>query len=77
MNESLEQRALRELGIKTCACGEDKERGQSFCRACYFALPKEMRLALYRREGYANVWDDAIEWLRLNTMRFSGRGSKK
>jgi hypothetical protein len=69
MNESLQQQAFRELAGQACVCGGAKERGQSFCRDCYFALPKETRTALYRREGYANTWDDAIEWLRVNTTR--------
>ena len=49
-------------------CHNSKESGQSFCRRCYFALPKNLRMALYKTfsEGYVDHWDEAREWLKGN-----------
>jgi hypothetical protein len=43
-----------------------KERGQSFCRVCYFHLPPDMRRKLYSRDEYPNNYDDAKQYLRIN-----------
>lgn len=40
-----------ELNGELCRCGKTKASGQTFCRRCYFALPRPMRSALYRRVG--------------------------
>jgi hypothetical protein len=69
LSESLQARAYRELGEEVCWCGEKKNKGKSFCRRCYFSLPVKMQIALYCAEGYANTYDDAKEWLRINTDR--------
>ncbi len=73
MKESLEAQAIRELGLTTCVCGAQKRRLQSFCGACYNALPKGMQISLYATvsHGYASNYDDAKDWLRINTDRIS------
>jgi len=74
MERSLEKQALEELDGKTCYCGAEKKAGQSFCSRCYFSLPKETQRALYRHisEGYAGIYDEAKDWLRINTDRIKG-----
>jgi hypothetical protein len=71
LTPSLHQLAVEALDSRACLCGAKKDRGNSFCHGCYFALPKEMRNALYRalRDGYAEAWDEARDWLRINTTR--------
>jgi hypothetical protein len=49
----------------TCACGEAKLAGRSFCRKCYFSLPKAMRNALYQRAGYVEAFRAALKLLSL------------
>jgi predicted amidophosphoribosyltransferase len=67
LSESLQAQAFRELAEMTCAhCGKRKERGQSFCRVCYFHLPPDMRRKLYSRDEYPNNYDDAKQYLRIN-----------
>ncbi len=68
--ESLMQEAVRELGAVRCAsCGGAKARGKSFCGACWYALPEGLRRGLWKTlsEGYATAYDEAKEWLRVNT----------
>lgn len=48
-----------------CACGQPKAPGKSFCRDNYFALPKEERAALYKREGYPETYRHCLELLGL------------
>lgn len=69
--ESLAQEALRELRSDRCVCRRAKKPKESFCSGCYFALPPAMRKTLYRMmsEGYAEHWDEARDWLRINTER--------
>ncbi len=71
--ESLEQEALRILGSTTCVCGSAKERGDSFCRKCYFSLTPSLRGKLYAplSDGYASMWDEARDYLRTETDRIS------
>ena len=71
MTESLTMTAIRELGDVRCACGAEKQRNQSFCRGCYFALPAATRSKLYAAfsQGYAEVYDEAKDWLRTYTAR--------
>ncbi len=57
------QRALvAELQGTACRCGASKKAKQTFCRACYFALPKGQREALYHRvgNGYEAAYAAAI-----------------
>ncbi len=78
LTPSLHQLALTALGSERCLCGALKQRGKSFCRECYFALPQNLRRSLYftMSEGYAEAWDEAKDWLRMNTERLSGREDK-
>ena len=71
LSESLIDIALRELGSDTCICGSRKARGQSFCRECFFALPQGLRNRLYLTisEGYAEVHDEAKDYLKIETER--------
>lgn len=71
ITESLVATALRELDSTTCACGGQKRRGNSFCLTCYYALPQELRQRLYKAlsDGYAQAYDEAKDWLRINTER--------
>ncbi len=75
LSESLQQQALRELGSQSCVCGNEKKKGESFCRQCYFGLPKGLRNRLYRTfsEGYPEIYDEAKDWLRENTSRLDER----
>lgn len=56
---------LKELDSKTCRCGRDKTRQQTFCKPCYWSLPAEMRTALYRRlgHGYEEAYEAAVGYL--------------
>jgi hypothetical protein len=73
MTESLVQTAIRELGLEQCICGAHKERRQSFCKRCYFALPQKLRSDLYKplSDGYAEIYDEAKDWLQHNTDRLN------
>lgn len=51
---------LRLLGTNTCsACAGWKQSQRSHCRRCYYALPVEMRQALYNRFGFG--YEEAFE----------------
>lgn len=56
---------IRELSGTTCHCGATKEKNQTFCKRCYFALEPGQRRALYRRvgNGYEQAYDAAVEAL--------------
>jgi len=71
LSESLIDIALRELDSTTCVCGEGKKRKESFCRKCYFALPRGLRNRLYLTisDGYAEIYDQCKDWLKENTER--------
>ena len=61
--------ARDELDSDVCAaCGGEKKKRQSFCRQCYFSLPKAMQMSLYKpfSEGYAEIYDEAKDWLKIN-----------
>jgi len=67
LSESPRQQALREFADSICTvCRSPKKPKQSFCLKCYYALPEEMRKALYRRfgSGYEEAYDDAKDWLK-------------
>jgi len=53
------------LGTK-CRCGRAKRSKQTFCFACYSALPLKTQRALYRRmgEGYEEAYAEAVGKLR-------------
>ena len=50
---------------ESCACGDPKLSGKSFCKKDYFRLPNEMRNALYQRAGYPNAFRAALKFLGL------------
>jgi hypothetical protein len=58
--------AVEELDGTTCkGCGRLKDSGKSHCRKCYFALPVDMRRALYRRigQGYEAAYAESLKYL--------------
>lgn len=57
--------ALHELRGVTCRCGAPKITMQTFCRRCYYSLPRQNQRALYQRvgEGYEAAYLQAIEFL--------------
>lgn len=66
LTESPNQQAWREFEeLKCSVCGNQKAKGMSFCRKCYFSLPPEMRQALYERfgSGYEEAYHEAKDWL--------------
>ncbi len=67
LTESLTAQAIRELNATDCAaCGNNKNRAQSFCRRCYFSLSPAERISLYNTfsEGYASIYDELKTKLR-------------
>ena len=55
------------LSTECKACGGEKLLKQSFCRPCYFRLPKVLRGGLYKHvPGYANHFRVCLNWLREN-----------
>lgn len=62
-----------ELGGVDCRCKAVKERGQTFCRRCYFRLPKHLQRRLYRRvgNGYEEAYSTAVEFLDATIPRQS------
>lgn len=59
------KRAVDELRSNECRCGRKKQPGRSFCYRCYYALPGEMRRALYRPigKGYEAAYEAACRFL--------------
>lgn len=60
-----DRKLYEKLMSHTCQCGMAKEARNSFCRNCYYHLPREMRKQLYRAigDGYAKAYDDAVAHL--------------
>jgi hypothetical protein len=51
---------LHSLGSSVCAaCNESKQPRRSHCRRCYYALPAQMRHALY--QGFGHGYEEAFE----------------
>ncbi|QNI34500.1 hypothetical protein H7849_11755 [Alloacidobacterium dinghuense] len=65
-DHSLETEAWDQLFSTQCECGSTKVKKQSFCRRCYFSLPRELQQALYRSfsEGYVEAWSEARDYLK-------------
>lgn len=42
-----------------CRCGNEKDRGRTFCKNCYFRLPDNLRERLYQRKGYVMTYREA------------------
>ncbi len=61
----------REFVGEICGgCHKRKVRGQSFCKDCYFRLPRELRQKLWQRfgGGYEEAHTESLEWLRTNNV---------
>jgi hypothetical protein len=60
--------ALDELNSTVCVCGRKKGIRRSFCRACYFRLPWDVRAGLYKHvcDSYVLHWENAKDWLARN-----------
>ena len=56
---------LEELRSDECQCGSKKLRDNTFCRKCYYELPKNMRedLYLFIGMGYEQARDAAVHYL--------------
>jgi hypothetical protein len=56
---------VRELRGSVCRCGGVKNKGETFCKACYFALPRPMhqRLYDYVGDGYEEAYVAATQEL--------------
>ena len=77
MLESLVQSAERDYNADFCLCGSGKEPGKFFCKACYWALPNGIRRRLGStsgRQANASLYDEAKDWLRINTGRLAAPG---
>jgi hypothetical protein len=69
-NKSLTEIAWDDLASEICGhCGRKKQKRQSFCRRCYFALPEGLRRQLYTpfSGGYAEIYDEAKTYLQCET----------
>lgn len=61
-----DRRACELLLSPECpACHGTKKPRHTLCKDCYFALPRELRNALYKRlgTGYTQALNHALEWL--------------
>lgn len=56
---------MGELLGTQCRCGATKAKRTSFCRKCFYTLPRERRDALYQRvgQGYEQAYEAACEYL--------------
>ena len=56
---------VKELRSTKCRCGQIKQSGHTFCRACYYLLPTDMRSRLYNHlgNGYEEAYAAAVERL--------------
>jgi hypothetical protein len=56
---------LHELDGVQCRCASAKQKGQTFCRKCYYTLPAEMRATLYQRvgKGYEQAYVASVNLL--------------
>lgn len=59
------RKLVKELRSNECRCGKWKAKRKTFCKACYFALPANLRKALYNRigEGYEDAYMRSCEFL--------------
>ena len=62
--KDLVELAWQRLMSGTCVCGQKKEIKRSFCRFCYYDLPRKLRSALWTpMPKYAEEYDKACRWL--------------
>ncbi len=56
---------VSELNGRECRCGHPKKARQTFCRDCYYRLPRAMRQALYDLvgNGYEEAYEQAAGFL--------------
>jgi len=56
---------IAELAGVRCRCGRVKRPGQTFCRPCFYILPRQLRGRLYRRvgDGYEETYTAALRIL--------------
>ena len=66
MSAELANRLVKELVGTKCTCGAQKRSKQTFCRNCYYSLPRDTRNSLYNRigEGYEEAYLNAVEILK-------------
>lgn len=65
--KSLVEQAWDRLYSSTCVCGQKKEIKKSFCRFCYYELPRKLRLALWTpMPAYAEEYDKACKWIEAH-----------
>ena len=67
---------IRKLRGTECVCGGSKQARMSHCRKCYWALPPEMRQAMYRLmgKGYEEAYKTSLaELKRIGRMTGSGK----
>ena len=59
------QELIVELRGNECRCGSRKTRRQTFCKECYYRLPKAKKSALYNNIGfgYEAAYDSAAQHL--------------
>jgi hypothetical protein len=56
--------AWEHLMSGTCVCGGKKQVKRSFCRFCYWELPRKMRTALWTpMPEYAAEYEKSRQWL--------------
>ena len=67
MNKSDDKFYLNELKSNECGCGNDKKTRYAFCFKCYFALPPELRIDLYKPigRGFGIAYERAFQWLKF------------
>jgi uncharacterized OB-fold protein len=51
MTRAIANLLITELAGVRCRCGRAKAPRQTFCRQCFFKLPRELRRAVYARVG--------------------------
>jgi hypothetical protein len=58
-------RIVHELGGLQCRCGRLKEKGLTFCRRCYFLLPRPLQKALCKllADGYVEAYAAAVKYI--------------
>lgn len=68
---------IAELAGIVCRCGDPKEPRRTFCRRCYYSLPRKLRARLYDLVGggYERAYDEAVAFLRRRELdaREAGR----
>ncbi len=61
--------ALQDLMLHGCRCGRPKKQWKSFCYGCWKRLPRGLQSRLYKKQGYAEAYGEALEFLNLKKGR--------